>query len=119
MSCSRPLTYLLLIALTFGAINCGNTECVTFDPQRATFEFHDSGGEEHMEVDRCAPRYTGEIQSVPLPFALCGGVSITGMAMAGAPGNVTGIGTLEGPILRAFRVGGQEFELDNVCFHDS
>lgn len=109
----------------FGSGNVMSTNNVTlefnisdlpFNPKRATFDFRDLGGSEHLEVDRCGPRYTGEIQA-SAGTTLCGGVAITSISTSPVPGGVVARGELKGSIQKNFRIGGQEFKLDNVCFY--
>lgn len=86
------------INLEFNFFNVG------FLPNRVTFDFTDSGGEENISVNGM-PIYAGELMSAPMPS----GISITFVDMG-----VHWRATLSGSI-NSLLIGGQEFAIDNVC----
>jgi hypothetical protein len=75
------------------------------------FEFQDYGGAENLEVNG-APRYEGDITSAP--FNIAPGVTCTVVSWPSGSGSECGIVTLVGNVQQLI-VGGQEFELDNIC----
>lgn len=89
-----------------------------FDIQAATpstskviFEFQDYGGDENLQVNG-GPRHEGSITSAP--YNIAPGVTCTVVSWTSGGGSECGIVTLEGNVGRLI-VGGQEFELDNIC----
>ncbi len=89
-----------------------------FDIQAATpytskviFEYNDYGGAENLEVNG-GTRYEGDLASAP--YNIAPGVTCTVTTWGGGGGGTCGIVVLEGNV-QWLVVGGQEFELDNIC----
>jgi len=77
---------------------------LSYTPNRVTFDYTDSGGFENISVNG-EPIFAGELNMAPMPP----GISMT----------ITNMGTymratLFGPVTKLW-VGGQEFQLDNIC----
>lgn len=104
----------------FGSGNILNTNNVTMhffntsagNPIVATFDYLDMGGRENLSVNNVL--HSGEVNAVP---ASLGGVTIN---VTSTPIPLPAIGkkgtvTLSG-VIKEFKIGGQEFYLDNFCF---
>ncbi len=86
-------------------INLGfNFSGIGFSPNRVTFDFTDSGGNENISVNG-SPTFAGELNMAPMPP----GVFLSIMDMG-----TYQRATLSGPI-ETLLVGGQEFAIDNIC----
>jgi hypothetical protein len=77
---------------------------VGFLPNRISFDFTDSGGEENISINGM-PIYAGELMSAPMP----GGITITFVDI-GPHWRATLSGSIS-----SLLIGGQEFAIDNVC----
>jgi len=78
---------------------------------KVIFEYQDYGGDENLEVNG-APRYEGDLASAP--YNIAPDVTCTVTTWPGGGGGICGRVVLEGDVHRLV-VGGQEFELDNIC----
>lgn len=79
----------------------------------ASIEFLDMGGTENLWVNGAA--YAGELAAAP---ATLGGASVT-VASTPLPGGKKGKVKVKGSAttpIKALRIGGQEFYLDNLCY---
>ena len=77
---------------------------IGFSPNRVTFDFTDSGGNENISVNG-EPIFAGELNMAPMPP----GISMSIIDMGSYQR-----ATLSGAILTLL-IGGQEFAIDNIC----
>jgi len=85
-------------------------QAATPSTSQVTFEFQDYGGEENLQVNS-APRYEGDLSLAPANIAP--GVLCTVTTWPSGNG-LCGTVTLDGNVHKLV-VGGQEFELDDIC----
>ncbi len=100
-------------AATFGTMNSMWTSNINlgfdfsgigYTPNRVVFDFIDSGGNENISVNG-SPIYAGELVMAPMPPGITMIITDMGAYMRA---------TLYGPVV-SLVVGGQEFDLDNIC----